>query len=199
MTTKTFTSNLPAQSDEQLVSAYKRGEVSVVDVLRLLEMRHKSSIYQHAFRMLKNHEEAQDISQEVLIRISRFLDRFDERSKFATWLYRITANQCLTRLKANANTKSVSDECLIEEAGHEPAYNTQHEAIEEVRRALKGLSHSDRNVLELRFYSELSMEDLATTMGISLSASKMRFYRALERFKEGYEAELSTQHMGVTL
>lgn len=174
-------------SDEQLIIAFKQGQLSKSYVLSSLQMRHAETIYKQAQRILQDDDDAQDISQEVLIRVMRFLDRFDGKSKFTTWLYRITQNLCLTRLKKKAHVAPCDDRLLLEYyqvAGEEMPRQWEGS---DIQKALGQLSSHDRNLLELRFYKELSMEELAFTLGVSMSACKMRFYRALERLKEKYQ------------
>ena len=174
-------------TDEQLIARYKTGEGSQREVLEALLKRHGPVVYRHALHLLHDKEEAMDIVQEVGIRIMRFLQRFDERSRFSTWLYRITENQCLTRLSLNARTASLQRELSPETVPSVQNSTLQEEKIESVRQALANLSDRDRDILQLRFYRELSLEHLAKTLGISLSACKMRFYRALQHFRSAYD------------
>ena len=174
-------------TDEQLIARYKTGEGSRRQALEALVKRHGPAVYRHALQRLHDQDEAMDIVQEVEIRVMRFLQRFDERSRFSTWLYRITENQCLTRLSLNARTATLQRELSQETVLSVQNSPTQEDKIEAVRQALAKLSDRDRDILQLRFYRELSLEELAKTLGISLSACKMRFYRALKRFRNVYD------------
>lgn len=186
-----------ALTDQELVTIYKLEQHCRHAVITILIDRHRASITQHAGSRVRDHDTAKDIAQEVCIRIARHLHRFDERAQFTSWIYRITENQCKTRQGKNARYQALHTALQLESstsaAPHSMAQTClsaaaiQAEKIQAVRIALQHLSQRDRNILELRFYQELNLDALANTLGVSISACKMRFYRALERFGHAYK------------
>lgn len=140
-------------------------------------------------QILKNEANAQDAAQEVKISMYRALSRFEGRSSIRTWLNRMIHNQCVTQLRKQQRTVinhpalhelSVYEDCL---GGDQPVAEWP---VDAVRKVLQALPAQARDVLQLRFYKELALEDISIVLGISLSSAKMRLYRALEQFQGRY-------------
>jgi RNA polymerase sigma-70 factor (ECF subfamily) len=137
---------------------------------------------------LGNYQDAQDVTQCVLLRAYHSLGRFEGRSTFRTWLHAISENQCRTYLVQRARyVQTEHIESLIElcnaGATSESDVRVEQNAVSV---ALEQVSPQAREVLRLRFFEDYSLEEIANALAISLSAAKMRLYRALEQFKARY-------------
>ena len=155
--------------------------------------RHRRGVLGHCVLRLGNHHDAQDVCQQVMLRAFHALERFEGRSSLRTWLHSITENQCRTFLVQRARyIQSEHIESLVElysEAGvstESDRFADQHA----VAVALEQVTPPAREILQLRFFEDRSLEDIAQTLSISLSAAKMRLYRALDQFKAHYLAML---------
>lgn len=154
------------------------------DLLSILLQRHHCALLTRCHIYLKNREDAEDAAQETELRVFRAIRNFRGDSIFRTWLFAIADRQCYDMVRKRV--KHMIDDhmrALIEI--HENSVNkmsgdTENNAI--VNLALTKLPVQERDVIMLRYYMDLSLQDVSLTLGIGLSASKMRLYRALEKF-----------------
>lgn len=182
-------------TDAELVSAAKNGDT---DAFGTLVERHQSMVYSLAFRMTGNPDDAADLSQDAFLRAWRGLDRFQERSTFATWLYRLTNNLCIDFLRREKRRDEVS--ITVEKDGEEyqselPDERYAPERVLEKKQAqltleqgLAALSPEHRQVLILRETEGLSYVEIARILGLEEGTVKSRLARArlaLRRFLHG--------------
>ncbi len=140
--------------------------------------------------------DAEDLAQEVFVKAYFSLERFEGRSTFRTWLTRVKANHCLNYLRQRRGISYVDldddeGEVRDERLRQEPVALRELELRDDRARitaALDGLSDSLRVPLVLRDVDGLSYEEIAETLGIGLSAVKMRIKRAREQFRRTFTA-----------
>ncbi len=147
-------------------------------------------------RLLGNPQDADDVYQEVLIRVFHGIGKFKLDASFNTWLFRITHNECMTRLRARAREQRlfVSDGGQVQPVAA-PEQTELTELGRDIDRVLAQMSFSDREVLALRFVSGLAIADIAQLTGITLSATKMRLSRASARFIALLNTETKASHI----
>lgn len=156
-----------------------------------LLQKYEPMVYSTCLRMLGNVQDAEETCQDAFIRVFHKIHQFEGRSAFKTWLFRVVYNFCMTKRRTLA-TKRERNQSIHEEITHEAEAAQQNAFAEEsaskeaVQKALGKLSDDDREVIVLRFFSELSLEEIAEVLDLKLSATKMRLYRALDRFKQIY-------------
>lgn len=156
---------------------------------QLLE-HHRGAVYRRCLFRLGNVQDAEDAVQETLLRALRGIQGFEGRSGLRTWLVAIADNEC-SALAQRRKRHQCSDHlrCLIriyEE--HQTAPSTvDRDKARQVRETLMRLPPKAREVLGLRFFGEASLDEIARTLQISLSAAKMRLYRALGLFESRYK------------
>lgn len=134
------------------------------------------------YRLLGNADDAQDVSQEVMIKVFAYLPKFEGRSMFKTWMMQIARNTSFTmqsKLKRQRELKEV----LEGDAHEEPSDRIVTEKMD-VDSVLSTLGAQDREVLVMRYIAELQFDEIADVCGLSLSAAKMRVYRATEALKK---------------
>ena len=100
--------------DEQLVKAAKRGDMTAFEEL---VARHRDKIYARAFSMMRNEDEALDLSQEAWVKAWQRLRQFQGESSFATWMTRIVINLCLDQLRRQKRQRAESIEVMQDELG----------------------------------------------------------------------------------
>jgi RNA polymerase sigma-70 factor (ECF subfamily) len=155
----------------------------------LVVERHRRSLYQLCYRFVGNHEDANDLVQEVFIRAFRGLRSFRGQSSIATWLYRIGVNACLNRVSAKTTlgklTEPIDDRQFVD-AGVESASDRmlRDERAAQVRAAIAQLPPTQRATLILRTYHEMSHQEIAGLLGTSVGAVKANFFHALANLKK---------------
>jgi len=171
-------------TDHEIIRRVRGGETrSFIDLVD----RHKDKAMTVAIRMLKNREDAEEAVQDAFVRAFRALDRFEERSSFSTWLYRIVFNVCSTALsKRGEPLESVShaegdgernDE--IPDIGELPdAIIEQKEFKEIVLDALNELPPLYGGMLTMFLLDDLSYEEIVKITGLPLGTVKARLFRA---------------------
>jgi len=172
-------------SDEQeLVRAAQGGDR---DAFALLVERHQGMVYSLAFRMVGDREDAADLAQDAFLNAWRGLARFDSRSAFATWLYRLTSNVCIDFLRREKRrgglSLTVDDQENREAELADERWSPQRLLeLEETRgalqKALAALSPEHRQILLLREMEGLSYADIAQALGLEEGTVKSRIARA---------------------
>ena len=159
-----------------------------------LVKRYQKKVFYLCKRYLSSESEAEDATQEVFLKVFHALPSFDNRSAFTTWLFSIAINHCKTLLaKRNLHNQRYeygNDE--ITEGYEDEAEDVSRDAESEdekecIQEAISKMKEDERDLILLRFSSELALDDIAKVLGKKLSATKMSFYRALEKFKLLYE------------
>ncbi len=171
------------------VIASQQGDV--VSFNRLV-LKWERSIYNLTLRMLRDADEAAEATQEVFLLAFKGIRRFRLDAQFSTWLYRIAANLCTSRLRKRPPGVHLSLDGSAEgvEVGlNLPARDCQErdllkqETDRRVRRALDQLPQEQRIVVELKFFQDLTFEQIAAVLGAPLSTVKSRLYNGLETLK----------------
>jgi RNA polymerase sigma-70 factor (ECF subfamily) len=159
----------------------------------ILLRRHEAALFRFCIHYLGHEQDAEDAVQEAFTRAFFNLHRFEERASFRTWLLRIAQNTCarLYARRGRQRALGTGGARSYRGLGREPAETpefartpSQGEALASL--ALERLPEADRQVLLLRYVSELSLREVAAVLEISLSAAKMRLYRAEGRFREEF-------------
>jgi len=185
-------------TDEELVNAYLRGNR---DAFEEIVRRYEDRLYRLSYRMLGNHHDALDAVQEILLKLMAALPKFQGRSRFGTWLYRLAANTCLDIRRKRGRTSAESLEAALE---HSPAIalSVQDETVADnpdvyveqqyreqmVRAALEQLPESQRQLLVLRDLEDLSNTQVADILGIEVGALKARLHRARQALRRTLDA-----------
>lgn len=143
-------------------------------------------VYAIAKGILIDAEEAADAVQEIFTLVYKNLVKFDRRSKFSTWLFRIAVNrsiQSARRLKFRRHLTPYTDAA---ESVAEPE-RAPEEVDPRIGEAMATLHPNDRAILTLFYWDELSLQEIAESLGCSSNAAKTRLFRARERFKSAFE------------
>ena len=201
-------------TDEELVTRCKTELPRDTRSYEQLVQRHANRVYTIVYRVVNNKEEAEDITQEVFVKVFNGLKKFDQKSAFSTWLYRIATNSALDafdRLKKhNKNTSTVSNhvadgedavDALTLQPSRAPGPEenvVQSELRECIHRVLKSLELDHRHVLLLRDFEDLSYDEIADVLQAKLSAVKMRIHRARLAFQEIFNQFCGASYLQVS-
>ena len=177
-------------TDEQIIGRVRGGETRMFGEL---VHRYQDPVYGMVVRAVGGREDAQDIAQEVFLRVFRGLDGFKGESKFSTWLYRVTWNLCADWLRRNrrpdrraamvAESDSLPDRRVNLEEGF-----LEEEQRGEVRRAMGKLDERYRGVVNLHYYQKLSYDQIAFVLDMPVKTVETRLYRARKMLRESLES-----------
>jgi len=171
-----------AELDERaLVQACLEGQPGAFD---LIVERHRRAVYQLCYRIVGNHEDASDLSQDVFLRAFRGLRSFRGHSSLSTWLYRIAVNVCLNRLGARNAPEPIDDRQFVDDRAESAAERLlRRERASRLRRAIARLPRKQRLTVVLRAFHEMSHQQIAEVLGSSVGAVKANFFHALGNLK----------------
>lgn len=178
--------NYSTAKDEELVKAAQKSDMAAFEEL---VARHRDKIYARAFSMLRNEDEATDLSQEAWVKGWQRLNQFQGEASFATWMTRIVINLCLDQLRKQKRIRSESiDEMNDETGGVErqmpvitpnPTEGLERgELRARIDKALGQLSYEHRTVLVLHEFEELEYKLIAKKMGCSIGTVMSRLFYA---------------------
>ncbi|MCQ4232149.1 RNA polymerase sigma factor SigX [Pseudomonas stutzeri] len=180
-------------SDEELVQ-YARVELfHITRAYEELMRRYQRTLFNVCARYLGNDRDADDVCQEVMLKVLYGLKNFEGKSKFKTWLYSITYNECITQYRKERRKRRLLDALsldLLEEASEEKAPRVEEKGG--LDRWLVHVNPIDREILVLRFVAELEFQEIADIMHMGLSATKMRYKRALDKLRENFCEPIET-------
>jgi RNA polymerase sigma-70 factor, ECF subfamily len=172
-----------ADLDRVSVQAALRGDQAA---FADLVTRYQSAVYNMAYRMLGDATEAEDAAQEVFVRAWNQLHTFQLDRRFSTWLLSIASHYCIDLLRRRRPTAPLDDVALYVESGEpEPdEVALEGEKREMVQRLLKTLPDKYRSVTVLRYYNDLSYDEIARITGLTESAVKTQLHRARRMLAE---------------
>ena len=175
-----------AGDDEPLVRAAQRGDMMAFEEL---VARHRDKIFARAYSMMRNEEDAIDLSQEAWVKAWQRLKQFQRESSFSTWMTRIVINLCLDQLRRQKRQRAESIEAMDEESGGverqmpvvtvNPTERLERgELRQRIDQALSQLSEAHRTVLVLHEFEEMEYKLIAKTMGCSIGTVMSRLFYA---------------------
>jgi RNA polymerase sigma-70 factor (ECF subfamily) len=172
---------MEATTDASLVRRVLDGEAPAFTVL---VDRHAPACLRLATRMLQSREDAEDVTQETLLRAYRALPRYDEREQFRAWLFAILLNRCRTAAQVRGRRARLVSTTIDDapDIGVPPQVGAA-EVRDDIVRALAALEAPYREAFLLKHVEQLSYEEMATATGLGVSALKMRVKRACERLQ----------------
>ena len=165
----------------------------------LLVRRYEGPVYNLVFRMLGNREEAEDLAQEIFVKVFKKIDTFRGDSSLATWIYRVASNMCknrqqyLGRRYHNRPSKNGLEESIL---GDEQSFRTTgrisrpdelvegYQTEQIIQKAISELEEEHRLILILRDIQGISYDDIASIVGLPLGTVKSRLHRARMSLKE---------------
>jgi RNA polymerase sigma-70 factor, ECF subfamily len=190
-------------SDSVAVARVRSGDG---DAYRVLVDRHSRSVFRLAYRMTGNEQDSEDVVQETFLRAYKQLHRWEARSSFGTWLYRIAANYSLDLMRRRKRHGEVTmndsgpDEDTPEMMQTLPSTAPGPDRLlfsnrvqECVAGALDELSQQERTAFVLRHFEGQSIEEIGGALGLSGNAAKHSIFRAVQKLRRALEPLVNTQ------
>lgn len=176
----------PSMDDVALWKAAQRGDMRAFEEL---VARHRDKVYARAFSMIRNEEDAIDLSQEAWVKAWQRLKQFQGDSSFLTWMTRIVINLCLDKLRKQKRERAESIESLEEESGGverqmptvtvNPTERLERSELRQrIDKALGQLSYEHRTVLILHEFEDLEYKEIAKRMQCSIGTVMSRLFYA---------------------
>jgi RNA polymerase sigma factor (sigma-70 family) len=174
-------------SDQELIASF-RNEVSRPEAFTKLVKKYQVRLYWHIRRMVVSHEDADDVLQNVFIKVWKNLEGFRAESNLYTWLYRIATNETLSWMDTKKRFASVSMD------GNEDYFENRIQAqpdfdpskIEwKLQQAIACLPEKQRVVFNLRYYDEMPYEEMSQVLDTSVGALKASYHHAVKKV-EGF-------------
>lgn len=147
---------------------------------------YKKPLYWYIRRLVVSHEDAEDILQETFINVYRYADSFKGESKIFTWLYRIATNECSKHFRKNKNwlkNAALLTDKMIADLSANDSENAETMLVK-FQQAILGLPEKQRIVFNLRYYDELTYEDMSQILNSSVNALKTNYHYASEKIKQ---------------
>jgi RNA polymerase sigma-70 factor (ECF subfamily) len=186
-----------ATSDRDLMARLAAGDR---EALAPLMERHYPRLYRLALSYVRNPEDALDVVQETFVKAFRKADRWDGSTEAGPWLSRVAVNQSIDRWRRNRRRQATftplaegdHDESLAA-GGPDPDRRVlRREMRDRLAMALEDLPERQRAVVVLRHYQEMSLDEIAQTLGMRLGTVKSTLHRALGRMRTGLRGELQS-------
>lgn len=177
------------QEDRGLVAAAKKGDPRAFETLL---KKYRKSVYYMLLKMVKNADDAEDLTQEAFAKAFNSIEKFDSKFAFSTWLFRIATNNCIDFIrKKRVQTVSI-DQPVEGDDGSSMRFDIRDDNLDPnefmlkkqrkryLEMAIKRLPEKYRILVELRYFRELSYEEVANELQIPLGTVKAQLFRARE-------------------
>lgn len=172
--------------DSELIEKLKNEDTRNY-AFNLLVRKYQERIYWHIRKMVINHDDSDDLVQEVFVKVWKYLDNFRGDSQLYTWIYRIATNECLSFL-AKKKKRFFLPIVDVEKELAEKIDNGYHISGDEVQKklqkALLKLPDKQRLVFNMKYYDDMKYEQIAEITGTSIGALKASYHHAVKKIEE---------------
>jgi RNA polymerase sigma-70 factor (ECF subfamily) len=171
-------------SDQELIQLYLKGRE---DALELLIRKYLKPIYGYVFRFVQNQQDAEDLTQEIFLKMWRNLKKFKKGKSFKSWLFKIAKNTCFDFLRKKKGNLALNLENLDILADFAPSLIEEVEKenwIEKIKKGIEKLPLKMQKVLDLYYNLGLNFREISEVLGEPVNTIKSRHRRAIYRLKK---------------
>lgn len=168
-----------------------------------LVRRHSRTIFALAFRVTGNENDAEEVVQEAWMKAYRSLSRFEQRSNFGTWLYRITMNCALDRIERRKQglTVAIAEEPdpeqnevqLVSDAPDAERVMFSGQVGDRIQKTMETLTRTERAAFVMRHLEGKSIEEIAAALGLKTGSAKNSIFRAVQKMRHALEPMMVTR------
>lgn len=173
-------------SDEELLLEFKQGK-SKEHAFEQIIRKYQEKLYWHIRRMVIDHENANDVLQNMFIKVWKSLDNFRGDSQLYTWLYRIATNESLSFIAKEKKRMSVSmddnDQILTNKLKSDAHFDA-NKLEWKLQLAIQSLPEKQKVVFNLRYYDEMPYEEMSAVLDTSVGALKASYHHAAKKIEE---------------
>lgn len=163
-------------ADEAIIQLVRAGRAQ--EAFARLVAAYRRRVFGLAFSILRDRAAAEDLAQEVFVKLWQALPRYDGRAKLSTWIYAITRNASVSALRSRRRTLSMSDRAVRDEAEGVATAAGPAPGDEGLRRAIEALPEKQRRAVTLYYLDERTVEEVAEMMGLPANTVKTHLHRA---------------------
>ncbi len=187
---------MTTNNDQIIIDKILEGDTNAFSVL---VDRYKDLVFTLALRMVKNREEAEEVSQDTFIKVYKSLSKFNGNSKFSTWIYRVAYNTCLDRIKRikrEYNVVAIDEftEHHVKTLDNALDQMEEQEHKDKIQQCLQLLPSDDSFLLTLYYFEEQSLEEISKVVGLTANNVKVKLFRSRKKLtsilKEQLEPEI---------
>ena len=172
------------QADDDTIVEMLRNAATLEQGFRLLMHKYQEKVYWHIRRIVENHEDTDDVLQNTFVKAYRGFANFEGRSSLYTWLYRIATNEALTQKKNQRQKATQSLEEFqvgsTDQADHD---FDEEKAVQKLKHALEELPEKQRIVFNMRYYDEMSYQEMSDILDTSVGALKASYHHAVKKIE----------------
>lgn len=157
------------------------------EAFSLLLQKYQQKVYWHIRRMVLNHDDADDIVQEVFIKVWKNLVNFRQDAQLYTWLYRIASNECITFLNKKKAKKNIPFDDVSEQLTNylsEENYFSGDAIQKKLQEALITLPEKQRLVFNMKYYDDMKFQEISDALGTSVGALKASYHLAVKKIEK---------------
>lgn len=188
--------NLEELDDKELIARFK-GVDTRNYAFNLLVRKYQERIYNHVRKMVIDHDDTDDLTQEIFIKAWKGLENFREESQLFTWLYRIASNECITFLEKKKRRfflpiHDVKKELLgkLNSITSNKSMHVTGEEIElKLQKAILQLPDKQRLVFNMKYFDDITYEQMSEVLGTSVGALKASYHHAVKKIEESLNQE----------
>ncbi|WP_312746260.1 RNA polymerase sigma factor [Sphingobacterium multivorum] len=173
--------------DDALIIAKFAEESTREEAFRLLLKKYQQKIYWHVRRMVINHDDADDVVQDIFVKVWKNLGNFREDSQLYTWLYRIATNECITFLNKKKQKQNVSLDddttAYLAETLADGNYFNGDKAQMKLQQALLTLPEKQKLVFNMKYFEDMKYEEISEVLGTSVGALKASYHLAVKKIE----------------
>ena len=174
---------MQAKEDSYYISSILTGNIS--DFAILVD-KYKDMVYTLAYRIVGNREDAEELAQDVFVKVYRSLKNFRGKSKFSTWLYSITYNASISKIRKKQiesvslnNHENIRYDIVDEE--YEKYFNFDKVPVELLKQSLDDLNPVDKSILTLYYQDDKPVKEISKVTGLTDSNVKVRLHRSRQK------------------
>jgi RNA polymerase sigma-70 factor (ECF subfamily) len=154
----------------------------------LLVRKYQQKIYWQIRRIVEDHDDANDVMQEIFLKVWKSLDGFREDAQLYSWLFRITHNECITWHRKNSRAKNHDDVSKLSKADEESLPSDEqsissNEIEKKLYEAIETLPEKQKIIFHLKYFQELKYEEISTQLGTSVGALKASYHIAVKKIE----------------
>lgn len=174
--------------DDRLILEQFANERSREEAFSALVRKYQEKIYWHVRRMVVDHDDADDLVQEIFIKVWKNLGTFRADAQLYTWLYRIATNECITFLNRKKTRQQVSldddTSSYLAETLADTPYFDGNTAQRKLQEALLTLPQKQRQVFNMKYFDDLKYEEISEILGTSVGALKASYHLAVKKIEQ---------------
>lgn len=175
------------QQDDKALLAIYRDPATREKGFTYIIQKYQERLYWHVRRLVLDHDDANDVLQNVFVKVWKNLEGFREDAQLYTWLYKIATNECLTFLEKQKKNNSISLSDVETGLSNTLKADAQFDPNKlewKLQRAILGLPEKQRIVFNLRYYDEMPYEEMSRVLDTSEGALKASYHHAVKKIEE---------------